>query len=354
MFPRKLVRTLSALMAVLMLLVGPWSVTRAEAFPGVKTIAVGGAVGTAVAIGAKVLMGAIGLGAASMGLPAIALAGGLVGAAVTTFVGNRNPFTTDTAKSVGLGAAAAGATGVAMSAGGLLLSPWILLPAAAIGVGTAIWAYFKSRPNYGAPGDIRNRAGFSDPFFNPQFRVADRSQVGYYGEDRSVLDRIRNVFDRNRRDDNFYAGTTVMPDGTLRQQSDLFGRLGQFFGGTSDMGRLGGGAGFYGPGYGNSGYFSPGANPQTDRIGRITVGGGVDTRNAFSRFSDENRFSTAPASPTGSDRLETARKAKDSAYQALVGAVAEKGSGSSEAAAALEAFRQASKDLEAAQSGMQN
>lgn len=328
MFPKKLARILSMFLAVCMLLAGPSGATRAEAFPGIKSIAVGAAAGGAAALGVGALIGAMGMTAA-VGLPGLALVGAALGGIVTTMVGNDGAASTGSA--IGLGALAAGAGAGTVALSGFLFSPWVLLPAAAIGIGALAWSYMKRPNQFGGPGDIRNTSGFSSGFFSPQTRLGNQSPTGYNSGDRSALDRLRNIFDRNRRDDNFLGGSQMNPDGSLRSRNDLFARIGVMFNGMSNTGSYGGGSQFYGPGYGNAGYFSPGSQPRTDRLGQVSVGG-----------AGRAGFASAPVSA----ELDAAQAARDEAYKALVSSLGPDSRSSAEAEAALAAYRQASQELE--------
>ena len=150
--------------------------------------------------------------------------------------------------------------------------------------------------------------------------------------------KIRSVFDRNRRDDNFLAGSQRNPDGTISSRNDLFARTSVWLNGARSTGSYGGGPNFYGPGYGNAGYFAPGAMPQTDRLGQIRVGGA-------STGSFQPSFSlNAPGSPVSAEVAELAA-AKDEAYRDLMEAMKSGG----DTATPMSAYQQAVEALQAAQ-----
>ncbi len=340
--PKRWMRRISTVLAATLMLLSPLTAPRAEAFPGIATLAASAVGGGATAMGVGALVSALGLGAASVGMPALALAGAAIGGFTAFAVGNDNGA--DSGKGVGLGLAAAGASAAALSLGGFLFSPWILLPAVAVGAGYLLFKFADRPQRAGAFGDTRFGNGFSDPFFSPFHRSANTSATGAYGDDQSVIDRIRNVFDRNRRDDTFFQGSTVMPDGTLRAQNDLFGRLGQFVSGRTDTGSYGGPTSFYGPGYGNAGYFSPYALPTTDRTGRVTVGAGQGRVGFQASMDPLSARPPAAGAPTSSS-LSAAAEARDEAYQALVEATG--GKDTAAIAKALDAYRKASAEFEA-------
>jgi hypothetical protein len=323
---------LSIVLSVCMLLLSPVGAQRAEAFPGVSSIAMGTTAGGAAGLAAGALVGALGLGTAAVGLPALGLLGAAVGGIATVMLGNTGM---DTGQAIGMGAAGAAVGAGALAAGGFLFSPWILIPAAAIGIGALAWKY-ADRPNqWGGPGDARYTGGFRDPFFSTQSRLANTSQTG--AGDATVLSKIRSIFDRNRRDDNFLAGSRVNPDGTLRSRNDLFARTSLWLNGSRSTGAYGGGPNFHGPGYGNAGYFAPGAMPQTDRLGQIRVGG-ANTSSFRSAYS-----LNAPGSPVSAEVVELAA-AKDEAYRDLMEAMKSGG----DTAAPMAAYQQAVEALQAA------
>lgn len=345
---RKLARILSMVLTFCMLFGGPLSVSEAQAFPGVSTLAVGTGAGGVAALGVGALVGSLGLAAAPVGLPAIALIGAVVGGLTTAIVGNRD--SSKSASGVGMGAAAAGLSAAALGAGGLLFSPWVLIPAAAVGIGALIWKYAKEDNRYGGAHDTRFRGPFSTGFTNPNLRIANRSSTGDMSE-LSVLDRVRNVFDRNRRDDNFYAGSVVMPDGTLRQRSDFFGRMGTFFNGRTDTGTFGGNLRQYGPGYGQP-FFSPLAQPATDRLGRITSsnpGSLTGFASADAGSAIDGLGGLSPNSPTSGD-VGGLEDEKASAYQALVEQL-KAGDDPTAVSDALDAYRAAARELAVQQAG---
>lgn len=345
MFSKKIVRQISAVLTVCMLLAGPMNTSRAEAFPGVTTLAMGGAAGTLSAVSAGALMGALGLGSAVVGLPAIAMIGGVVGLATTFAIGNDD--SSRSGEGLGLGALAAGGTGAALAAGGAIFTPWVLMGAAAIGGGALLWNWINREKDASAGYDQRYRGTFSNPFFNPGRRTANRSSTGIAAEDMSVLDRIRNVFDRNRRDDGQrFNNRLVMPDGSLRGTTDIFGRMGTFLNGTSDTGTYGGNRTFFGPGYGNTGYFTPGALPGTDRVGRIGIGAG-NGRSGFAASIDTSAYDRGFASAPGSSDLDAAEAAKDAAYAELV-QMLDQGAQAGSVDAALDAYRKAAAAVETA------
>lgn len=331
-FSRSATRMLSMLLTVCMLLLGPLGVRDAEAFPGISSIAMGTTAGGAAGLATGALVGALGLGTAAVGLPALGLIGAAVGGIATVMLGNTGM---DTGQAIGMGAAGAAVGAGALAAGGFLFTPWVLIPAAAIGVGALAWKY-ATRPNtWGGPGDARYTGGFRDPFFSTQSRIANTTQTG--AGDQTVWTKIRSVFDRNRRDDNFLAGANVNPDGTISSRNDLFAQTSVWLNGARSTGAYGGGPSYYGPGYGNTGYFSPGAMPATDRLGQVRVGGASTSsfRPAFSQ--------TAPGAPVSAEVAELA-EAKDAAYHQLLEAMKTGG----DTAAPMTAYQQAVEALQAA------
>lgn len=331
-FSKSVTRMLSMMLTVCILLLGPVGVQRAEAFPGVSSIAMGTTAGGAAGLAAGALVGALGLGTAAVGLPVLGIVGAAIGGAATIMMGNSGM---DTGQAIGMGAAGAALGAGALAAGGFLFTPWILIPAAAIGIGALAWKY-ADRPNqWGGPGDARYTGGFRDPFFSTQSRLANNTQTG--AGDSTVWSKIRSVFDRNRRDDNFLAGSNVNPDGTLRSRNDLFAQGSQWLNGVRSTGAYGGGPNYFGPGYGNTGYFAPGAMPQTDRIGQIRVGGSNTSsfRPAFSL--------TAPGSPVSSEVADLAA-AKDAAYRDLMAAMKSGG----DTAGPMTAYQKAVEAMQAA------
>jgi hypothetical protein len=339
---RKLARLLSGLLTFCLLFAGPLSASRAQAFPGVQTIAAGAGAGALASLATSALIGAIGLGTAGIGLPVVALLGATIGGVVTTALGNRPGA--NVGQALGLGTLAAGASASVASLSGFLFSPFLLIPAAALGIGALAWKYFKRPNQWGGPGDTRNTSGFRDPFFSPQTRLANRSRDTAYGDERSFLDRTRSVFDRNRRNDNFMAGAQVNPDGTLYRRNDLMARGMAWINGRSQTGSYNGGFSSYGPGYGNAGYFSPGASPRTDRIGQVTVRG-ASRSGLGGALGSVNVSVSAPTTSTG---LRAAASARDKAYQALLKATSNKTANPAGFEKALAAYRNASQALESA------
>lgn len=318
-------------LAVCMLLLSPLHVERAEAFPGIATVAAGSAAGGAAALGITALIKAVGIGTAALGLPGIFLVGAALGGAFTAMLGNG--MTDQSGKGLAMGTMAAAGGAAVLSAGGFLFTPWVLIPAAAIGIGTLVYTYVRKPPGWGGPGDIRNNTGLNSAFFGPTYRSADPTAQ----QNRSFLDRARSVFDRNRRDDNLFGGSYVRADGTMYRSDDMYARIGNYLGGNVPQNQYGGGAHFYGPGYGNQGYFSPGAAPRTDRLGQVILGGNSRTQFVTARGSAQ------ASAPQSSDGLKAAEAQRDAAYKSLVETLGKDG----DAQAAMDSYQKASQTLDA-------
>lgn len=332
-------RLLSTILTVCMLFAGPMGVSQARAGAPVESVAIGAGAGAAAALGTSALVGALGLGTAAVGLPVVALAGATLGGIVTAIQGEETGSRFGSAQ--GLSALLAGAGASVASLSGFLFSPFVLVPAAAVGIGALAYAYMKRSKQWGTPGDTRNNAGFTDPFFSPQTRLANRNDQSAYGDDRSLLDRARSVFDRDRRNDGFMAGAQVNQDGTLYRRSDLVARGMNWLNGTTLTGSYGDSYQSFGPGYGNSGYFSPGSQPRTDRLGQISVGG--SSRTGFSSsMASQNAYS-----PTSSGEAMTAIADRDAAYKALLEAMSQQSTDPEAYQQALESYREAAEALAA-------
>ena len=158
------------------------------------------------------------------------------------------------------------------------------------------------------PYDQRYSGPLHDAVFDASGRLANQSQSGYQGQNSSggFVDRVRSIFDRDRRDDSFFTTNRyVDQNGYIRQGTDFFGRINQFLNGRN--------AG-YGSGttqiYGVQQY--PYAPKSSDVVGEDS-----DVVDVEQKASDTGEVIPSKEEVTEAD-LEAAQEARKAAYQRLI------------------------------------
>ena len=202
---------------------------------GLKKLLVGGLVGAAGLVALGALAGPAGaIGAAGCaGTGFMGTLGGALGTLVSGVTGISAAMgTLSTSSMATLGLMVGGA---AVGIMGLLGSAFMAVPALVCGAGLLAYFWTRSSYRYGQPYDRRYSGPMHDPFFNAGSRIANNSQSGYRESGSgSVIDRMRSLFDRDRRDDRFgFSNRYVDQNGYIRQGSDFFASLNRFINGRS-------------------------------------------------------------------------------------------------------------------------
>jgi hypothetical protein len=304
------------------------SLQKASEAADLNKLLIGGALGAAglVAIGAlagpAATIGAV--GAAGTGI--VGALGGTLGtivSGVTAVAASMGKLTMSSMATLGLMVG-----GAAIGIAGLLGTGFALVPAAVLGGGLLAYFMSRSKYRYGTPYDQRYSGPLHDPFFNAGSRQANSTE-------QSWSDKIRSIFDRDRRDDQFFTDNRYVDnDGYIRRGTDVMSQIDRFFNGS------------------NSGY--AGGDPtRTNSLytGRTVYGGSVASTDRSGRIVGYNDYRggiTAPraaesteavAENTSSEDTETtlsnAKAAREEAYRNLVKAMSETKSGDSDVPATL-------------------
>lgn len=267
-------RSLSLFLIVALISFAPLaSLQKASEAADLNKLLVGGIIGAAglLAIGAlagpAATIGA--MGAAGTGI--VGAIGGTLGTivtGVTAIAASMGKLSMSAVSTLGLMLG-----GAAIGIAGLLGTGFALVPLAVLGGGLLAYFMTNGGTRYGAQGDQRYTGVTDDPFFNAGSRLTN-NQGG-----QSLSDKIRSIFDRDRRDDSFFSTNTyVDPNGMIRQGNDMMSQVDRFFNGTNS-GYTGGQTLSTNS---NNGYrtFGSGAMFSTDRSGRVT-GSSSDYRGGF-------------------------------------------------------------------------
>jgi len=280
---------------------------------------IGGAIGAAGLVAAGALIGPIGaigaVGAAGTGI--VGAIGGTLGtvvSGVTAIASSMGELSMSAVSTLGLMLG-----GAAIGVAGLLGTGFALVPLAVLGAGVTAYMMKRSNYRYGTPYDRRYSGPLHDSFFDAGSRFGNRSG------DRSLSDRVRSIFDRDRRDDNFYSSNRhVDQNGYIRQGSDTMSSINRFFNGTN---------GGYNSGdplrrdsnFMNNRTYDSGAIFPTDRSGRV-VGSQNDFRTGFR--GPMTAEDSAKPSVTNNEvvvekqiTLEEAESARKQAYENLIKAM---------------------------------
>lgn len=277
---------------------------------GLKTVLLGGLVGGAALLALGALAGpASAIGAAGCaGTGFLGTLGGAIGACVSGVTGICVAMGTMAASSLATMGLMVG--GALLGVIGLCSTPWLIIPALAIGVGLMVYAWSKNR--YGTSSDQRYDRLFNVPLLDSGARIANRAESGVQQNGLtsggSVLDRFRSIYDRDRRDDStFWNNRYVDTSGYLRQGNDFFSRLDRFFNGRNA------GAARWDQIYGVSGISTGGTSTPTDRSGRTVT------------YQSTSRTGLQPAAAgttaSANDELAKATAARKAAYERLVKAL---------------------------------
>jgi len=213
------------------------SIQRAAQALDLNKLLVGGLVGAAGLLAISALAGpAAAVGAAgAAGTGFLGTLGGALGtlvSGVTGITAAMGTLTMGTMATLGLMVG-----GAAIGIMGLMGSGFVAVPALILGAGLLAYFWKNSNYRYGLTYDQRNSGLFSSPVFSSDRRLANRSQSGYSGGDYGgdLGDRVRSIFDSNRRDDAFFGSNRyVDSNGMIRTGSDFFARLDQFFNGRNN------------------------------------------------------------------------------------------------------------------------
>lgn len=224
---------------------------------GLKQLLVGGLVGAAGLLALGALAGPAGaIGAAGCaGTSFLGVLGGALGTLVSGVTGITSAMGTLSMSSMAtLGLMIGGA---ALGIMGLMGTSFVAVPALVLGAGLCAWFFGKSNLRYGQPYDQRNDGLINDPFFNAGARLGNQSTSGYRGgTDGTLADRVRSIFDRDRRDDSFFSTNRyVDANGYVRTGTDIWSRIDRFFNGRNS----GYGGGVQGYPYGT--YGTVGSSP---------------------------------------------------------------------------------------------
>lgn len=318
-----LLKLLAVYVAVALLSLTPMaSMHRAAMALGLKTVLVGGLVGGAALLALGALAG-----------PASAV--GAVGCAGTGFLGSLGAV---------LGTAVSGITGIMAATGtlalgtmatlGLMLggaglaiacligSPWVIVPALVLGAGLLAYVWGKNRFGTAQAFDRRVDRPFNTSLLDAGSRLANQSQSGAnVGSSGSFLDRVRSIFDRDRRDDSFILSTNyVDSNGYVRQGNDIMSRINSFFNGSNSG--YAGDPRMYMNGYGTTTGLTSATLLSTDRSGRVVIGQNSNVyRTGLTPTAPEATTVSEVATPEGSDELTAAEAVRKAAYERLIQAV---------------------------------
>lgn len=306
---------------------------KAEAAIGVKTLLVGGLVGGAALLAMGALSGPAGalgaIGAAGTGFSG--LMGGAVGGMAGGTAGMISGLGTLGTIALGLGGALLGAhfLGPLMAS----ISPFILVPALLVGGGLLVYSFLNRNKSMGPTYDARNPGLFDGSFWSAKNRLGNNSTTGYSSSSGGFLDRFRSLFDRDRRDDSAYWNQRyVDPNGYVRNNLDIWGKLDRFLNGTNG-GSTTSQNQLYGIGYGNTSYLDGYGNVATDQSGRVTIGSQTTSRVGLMPGAPTSE----KASETSGDvetNLQTLEDERAAAYSRLVEVLkSQKGGASTEAVA---------------------
>jgi len=286
------------------------SMQRAAQAMGIKGMLTAGLVGGAALLALGALAGPAGaIGAAGCaGTGFLSTMGGAIGAAVSGITGIC--IATGTLAAASLATIGLALGGAFLAVAGLGLTPWVILPALALGGGLMTYAWYKTTYRTGSQYDQRSDRPFNDPFWDGGQRMANRSESGVPDNNSGgFFDSARSVFDRDRRDDSFfYTNRYLDSRGYVRQGSDFFARMDQFFNGRNS-------------GYSSSAYGTYGAVP-TDRFGRVIGQGSTPTsRTNLAPYA----ASDTPEETNSSDEddLAAAIEARQEAYKQLISSIQE-------------------------------
>ena len=275
---------------------------------GLKKLLVGGLVGAA----GLLALGALAGPAGAVGAAGCAGAGfaGTLGGALGTLVSGVTGITAAMG-TLSLGSMATLGLmlgGAAIGVMGLLGTSFVAVPALICGAGLLAYFWSRSSYRYGQPYDQRYSGPLHDPVFDAGSRLANQSQSGYQGQNSSggFVDRVRSIFDRDRRDDSFFTNRYVDQNGYIRQGTDFFGRINQFFNGRN----AGYGGGVPQP-YGVQQY--PYAPKSTDVIGDGSDVEAVETK------ASETTGEVIPSKEEVTEAdLAEAKEARKAAYARLI------------------------------------
>ncbi len=201
---------------------------------GLKQVVIGGLVGGAalLALGALAGPAAAGTCTAAAGT---SFGGVLAGVAGTALAATAGALLLGKVLAMGtLTTIALIAGGAYLAIAGVLSAPMVVLPALAIAGGLMLYAWNRSSYRYSTSYDRRYDKPFDDPFWDAGARLANRSESGYQDGARSSWDTMRSIFDRDRRDDEFFLydryGTSELE---RRRNFDLLRRVDRFFHGRT-------------------------------------------------------------------------------------------------------------------------
>ncbi len=198
--------------------------------------------------------------------------------------------------------------GAALGVMGLMGTSFVAVPALICGAGLLAYFWTRSSYRYGQPYDQRFSGPLHDPFFDASGRIANRSQSGYQGQNSSggFVDRVRSIFDRDRRDDSFfYTNRYVDQNGYIRQGTDFFGRMNQFLNGRN--------AGY---GSGPSQIYGLQQYPYAPKSTEV-IGDDSDVQDVEQKASETGEVIPSKEEVTQAD-LEAATEARKAAYQRLI------------------------------------
>lgn len=327
-FKRTFFRCLCIYVAVSVSALTPLAgIGRVEAAIGVKSLLVGGLVGGAALLALGALSGPAGLigsvGAAGTGFSGIL--GGAVGGMVGGTAGAMSGLGVIGSVALGLAGAFLGAHFLAPALAGI--SPFILIPAVLIGGGLLVYSFITRRQKYGTTYDSRFQDPTDTALLNARSRLANQSQTGSTvgSTSGSLLDKFRSIFDRNRRDDQFWWDQRYVDgNGYVRYNQDIWGKLDRFFNGRN--------SGFdstdlrsFGVGYGNTAYLGSNGGVPTDQAGRVVMGGETTVQTSTRTGLTPSAPESASLTEANADEaLKVAQEKRSAAYNKLISTLKEK------------------------------
>lgn len=318
-FKHPLYRILTIYVIVALVTLTPLSSLQQAAHAlGLKGVLVGGLVGGAALMALGALAGPAGIvGAAGCaGTGFLGTLGGVIGAAVSGITGLC--AATGTLGLGTLGTIGLIAGGAFMAVAGLGLSPWLVVPALALGGG--LLAYSWSRNNrYGTSEDARYDGVFDNVVLDASSRLANQSSSGTDEDQGGFLDKVRSIFDRDRRDDTFFTNTKyVDSSGYVRSGTDFFSMLDGFLNGRNS------GYSGYNSVYGTvNSLVDVNSRYSTSRTGQVTTLGSTTSRTSLNPGAPSETEGTIAEEGSGldTDELAEAEAARKAAYERLIQAV---------------------------------